>query len=180
MFRVGEIEKYENYLSSVAEQNCKSIQDWQDEEIYSGGGRFDARRHKSAMELKDRYQLKLYHYTKAEDAILEKIKHYEARKQELQNQIILYENHNYKLRLKRAKNRLLWVKKTLFELNFKLTHLQSKISRYEYLCMKWTGIVEKILIASIAVEIWNEKHCVSAPKYGFGPDRDTTPFLHED
>lgn len=180
MFRVGEIEKYENYLSSVAEQNCKSIQDWQDEEIYSGGGKFDARRHKSAMELKDRYQLKLYHYTKAEEIILNKIKFYEARKQELQNQIILYENNNYKLRLKRAKNRLLWAKKTLFELNYKLTHLQSKISRYEYLSMKWRGIVEKILIASVAVEIWNEKHCVSAPKYGFGPDRDTTPFLHED
>ena len=67
------------------------------------------------MELKDRYQLKLYHYTKAESAVLEKIKLYEIRKQELQNQITLYENNGYKLRLKRAKNRLLWATKIEFQ-----------------------------------------------------------------
>ena len=177
------IRTYENHIAKInasTEQNCKSKQEWRDEEIFYTKNEFYPLRHKSAEELQERYQSRLYHYQKSEDNILQKIKETEERITELTYQISVLEKQHFPRKLKRKQNKLAWAKKRLFELERYLFDNKKKQRRYEYLFNKWNGIIQKIILANITLRISEEKKGNIAPYYGFNDNRETSKYIHED
>ena len=112
--------KYENHIAKInatTEKNCKSKQEWRNEEIFYTKNKFYPIRHKSAEELQERYQTRLYHYQKSEENILQKIKETEERIIELTYQISVLEKQHFPRKLKRKQNKLAWAKNDYLNLN---------------------------------------------------------------
>ena len=172
-------DEYQSKLNDIAEQKCKSKQEWKAEEITYTKSDYMVN-HKSVGDLQERYQRKLFNYQRTELKVLDKIKDCERRIERLQKEINILQTQHYPRKLKKKLNQLAYQKGYKVLLENYLCKNESKQKRYEYLCMKWTGIMQKIILADLVKEIWLEKSGLSYPYYGFGDDRETSPYIHED
>lgn len=180
---MNQLRNYKNHIAkinNITEQNCKSKQEWLEEEIFYTKNKSYPVRHKSAEELQERYQSRLYHYQKSEDNILNKIQQTKERIKELDSQISELQKQHYPRKLRRKQNKLDWANKRLFELEHYLFINKQKQNRYEYLFNKWNGIMQKIVLANIVSQISNERKGQVAPYYGFNDNRETSIYIHED
>lgn len=174
-----ELEYYETNLNHTTELECKTRQEWMNEELFFTKSDYPVR-YKSAQELFERYQLKLSRLNKVDFALVDRINFYQNRINEFQQQIEALQNTNYKRKLRKAINKINYAKGELIERESKQKTLLKRMKHYEYLCKKWRGIVAHIETAMIFTEIKNEKRDLVAPKYGFGKPREESKFIHED
>ncbi|MDR1691341.1 MAG: hypothetical protein LBR35_00665 [Rickettsiales bacterium] len=171
-------------LREIAERNCKSKKEWQDQEANDICGKFCDGEMKPlhVEELIERYAGKLYRLQITELKIREKIDACEDKiEMLLDRQFELEDLGKYPKTLRSVNNKLENAKKWRVGLLHRLEFFESKIKFYTEKNMKWLGINEKIEIATIAKEIWLEKQGKSVPKYGYGDTgRGTSPHWHTD
>lgn len=173
-------EQYEQEIMELAEQQCKNKYEWQLEDIARIKAKHSELKHKSVSELREEYQMKLYSKEQAEQLLQLKLNATEERIARLEARVISLSSINAPKRLRKAKNQLNWAKQNLCYLSNKLSQIQLKLNKYEYLYMKWTGIWAKILTASVATTIDFEKQNLVASKYGYGVGRGYAKFMHTD
>ena len=170
---------HQSKINDVCEQNCKSKQQWKDEEICYTKTDYITR-HKLASELQERYQIKLYKHQLKENELRQKIKDSEKYINNLKDVIKILETQHFPRKLKRKQNQLKHWIGYLILLEKYLNDNIYKQKRFEYLCNKWTGIFQKIHLANIKNEIRNERIGLNSPYYGFGDNRETTIHIHKD
>lgn len=173
-------QKAEIEFQDFAYFQCKSKKEWKDNENNMTKAKYSSLRYKSIEELKERYADKVARKYEIDLYWEKQIKNYEEKVKRLKVDIIYYEKCGFRKRLRKAKNQLVCANKNLFYFEFCRERNQKKITKYEYLSLKWTGILEKIILSSIFNEIENEKRDLVAPKYGFGKPREESKFIHED
>lgn len=177
------LENYELKIAKIAESECKTPAQWQNEEAEDI--RINAlgdMTHRSAGECLERYQLKIQMAYKNENRIQSEINRYLTIIQEKEKLIAELSPTGYKNRLRSARNKLEHAKGCKVILECELAKQSLKTQRYERLIMKWIGINEKLTFAHIKQEITDEKAGIGN-KYGYNPkaqSRETAEIMFQD
>ena len=165
---------YERKLAQIALDECKSKQEWQtastDDMRISATGVIT---HKSAHELYERYQHKIWLSYAAEQWFTNQIKQCEEKLQNITTENI--SNRRKQNKLKHWQERRL-----LYRIKLNTQILTS--NRYERLLKKWLGICKKIRVCEIYQEIQSERHG-NGHRYGFNPNmqsRETATDMFSD
>lgn len=177
------LENYEFKIANIAEQDCKTPAQWQNEEAEDIRiNALGAMKYRSAGECLELCQDKLQRAYTNEKRVQTEIDKYLAIIQDKEQIIKELSNTGYKNRLRSANNKLEHAKGCIVVLECELSKQEPKTQRYERLIMKWTGINEKLKLAHIKQEIRAEKAGIGN-KYGYNPkaqSRETAEIMFQD
>ncbi len=180
-FKPTEEELYRNKLQDKAEIECKSKEEWLDQEAEKIQGKEceASISQVSIEELIEHYSGKLYRLQMTELKLCEKLTSCEKRIEDLEiEKESTEEISKNKKKLISLNNKLEAAKKWKVELIHKLKRQELRIKHFNEKIMKWLGINEKIKISEVSKEIWLEKHNMLAPKYGYGNNREETSYWY--
>ena len=177
------LEKYELRVAEIAERQCKTPAEWRKDDAedmrHLASGEMW---HKSAGECLERYEMKMQGIYRFWGRYKNQTAACEQMIAELEQLVAELTPTNRKKALQSAQNKLGHWRGRKLDLQRLLVRHRPKERRYERLTMKWRGINEKIKVADIARQIWDERRGIGN-KYGFNPkaqDRETAEIMFQD